>query len=156
MAKAQREIGAEDVDISAEVERLQDHLDPSAQMERSRQADALENAPTTSIGSRDGLGADYAELSRYARPVGAEDERRLREAIERTLTSDELDRLKRGDVEVLRGIGDRDDQLTMARDYLRMSNDLAARHGLERVSEQLSDERERQRQERGHEGGGHE
>ena len=156
MAKAQRENGAEDVDISAEAERLQDHLDPSAQMERSRQADALEHAPTSSIGSRDGLGADYAELVRYARPVGVEDERRLREAIERTLTRDELDRLTRGDVDVLRGVGDRDDQLTMARDYLRAASDPAARQGLERVREQLSEERERQRQERGHEGGGHE
>lgn len=59
-------------------------------------------------------------------------------------------------MDVLRGVGDRDDQLTMARDYLRAVNDPEARHGLERVSEQLSEERERQRQERGHEGGGHE
>lgn len=156
MAKVHRETGAADVDRRAEADRLQDHLDPSAQMERSRQADALDHAPTTSIGSRDGLGADYAELVRYARPVGVEDERRLREAIERTLTRDELDRLTRGDVDVLRGVGDRDDQLTMARDYLRAASDPAARQGLERVREQLSEERERQRQERGHEGGGHE
>lgn len=146
----------EAADRSAEAYRFRDSLDPSAQMERSRQAEALDHAPTTSIGSRDGTGADYNELARYARPVGAEEERRLREAIERTLSRDELDRLKHGDVDVLRGIGDRDDQLTMARDYLRTSNDPEARHGLERVSEELSEERERQRQERGHEGGGHE
>ncbi|MFC3170262.1 relaxase/mobilization nuclease domain-containing protein [Paracoccus fontiphilus] len=140
---------------SIEAYRLSHHLDTTAQMENSREADARDHAPVTSIGSRDGTGADYAELARHARPVGAEDERRLREAIERTLSGDELERLKRGDADVLRGIGDRDDQLTMARDYLRTSDDPAARHGLERVSEQLGHERERQRQERGHEGGGH-
>ncbi|WP_371832262.1 relaxase/mobilization nuclease domain-containing protein [Paracoccus benzoatiresistens] len=146
----------EAADRSAEAYRFRNTLDTADQMERSRDADALDHAPTTSIGSRDGTAADDAELARYARPVGAEDERRLREAIERTLSGDELERLKSGDADVLRGIGDRDDQLTMARDYLRVSHDPAARQGLERVSEQLSQERERQRQERGHEGGGHE
>ena len=125
-------------------------------MERSRESDVLDHAPATSIGSQHHAQPNYAELARYARPVGSEDERRLREAIEKTLSSDELERLKKGDVDVLRGVGDRDDQLTMARDYLRAANDPEARHGLERVSEQLSEERERQRQERGHEGGGHE
>jgi type IV secretion system T-DNA border endonuclease VirD2 len=126
------------------------------QIERVREADAQERAPVTSIGSRDGVGADHAELARYANPVGAEDERRLREAVERSLSREELAALKAGDADVLRGVGDREDQLTLARDYLRASNDPAARQGIDRVSGELAAERDRLRQERGHEGGGHE
>ncbi|MDQ1902520.1 relaxase/mobilization nuclease domain-containing protein [Paracoccus sp. WLY502] len=146
----------EAADNSADAYRYWEGLDTASQMERSRESDVLDHAPATSIGSQHHAQPNYAELARYARPVGSEDERRLREAIEKTLSSDELERLKKGDVDVLRGVGDRDDQLTMARDYLRAANDPEARHGLERISEQLSEERERQRQERGHEGGGHE
>lgn len=130
--------------------------DAAAQTERLREADAQERAPVTSIGSRDGAGTDHADLARYANPVGAEDERKLREAIERALTREELAALKNGDAEVLRGVGDRQDQLTLARDYLRASNDPAAQHGIDRVSDELTAERDRVRQERGHEGGGHE
>lgn len=146
----------EAADNSADAYLYWEGLDTASQMERSREADVLDHAPTSSIGSQHHAQPDHSELARYARPVGSEDERRLREAIEKTLSRDELERLKKGDVDVLRGVGDRDDQLTMARDYLRAVNDPEARHGLERVSEQLSEERERQRQERGHEGGGHE
>lgn len=146
----------EAADNSADAYRYWEGLDTASQMERSREADVLDHAPTSSIGSQHHAQPVHSELARYARPVGSEDERRLREAIEKTLSRDELERLKKGDVDVLRGVGDRDDQLTMARDYLRAVNDPEARHGLERVSEQLSEERERQRQERGHEGGGHE
>ena len=146
----------EAADNSADAYRYWEGLDTASQMERSREADVLDHAPTSSIGSQHHAQPDHSELARYARPVGSEDERRLREAIEKTLSRDELERLKKGDVDVLRGVGDRDDQLTMARDYLRAVNDPEARHGHERVSEQLSEERERQRQERGHEGGGHE
>lgn len=137
-------------------DRYRDNFDAADQIEQSREADAFEHAPTTSIGSGDAAGRDRSELARYARPVGTEDEQRLREAIERSLTRDELERLKRGDVETLRGLRDREDQLTMARDYLRAINDPAVRQGLERVNDALSEERERQRQERGHDGGGHE
>ena len=146
----------EAADNSADAYRYWEGLDTASQMERSREADVLDHAPTSSIGSQHHAQPDHSELARYARPVGSEDERRLREAIEKTLSRDELERLKKGDVDVLRGVGDRDDQLTMARDYLRAVNDPEARHGLERVSEQLSEEREQQRQQRGHEGGGHE
>lgn len=130
--------------------------DAAAQIERVREADAQERAPVTSIGSRDGAGTDHTELARYANPVGAEDERKLREAIERLLTREELAALKNGDAAVLRGVGDREDQLTLARDYLRASNDPTAQQGIERVSDALTAERDRVRQERGHEGGGHE
>jgi len=64
--------------------------------------------------------------------------------------------LKNGDAAVLRGVGDREDQLTLARDYLRASSDPTAQQGIERVSDELTAERDRVRQERGHEGGGHE
>ncbi|QDA36023.1 hypothetical protein E4191_17955 (plasmid) [Paracoccus liaowanqingii] len=126
------------------------------QIERAREADAQDRAPVTSIGSRDGVGPDHADLARYANPVGAEDERRLREAVERSLSREELAALKNGDAAVLRGIGDREDQLTLARDYLRASNDPTALEGIDRVNDELTAERDRVRQERGHEGGGHE
>ena len=140
----------------AAIETSEPGHDAAAQIERVREADAQERAPVTSIGSRDGAGTDHAELSRYANPVGAEDERKLREAIERLLTREELAALKNGDAAVLRGVGDREDQLTLARDYLRASNDPTAQQGIERVSDALTAERDRVRQERGHEGGGHE
>ncbi|MBM3606308.1 MAG: hypothetical protein FJX25_16765 [Alphaproteobacteria bacterium] len=130
--------------------------DTAEQMERSREADAQDHASAASLGSRDGEHVDRSELADYARPVGAEDERRLRDAIERSLTRDELEQLKRGDVEALRGVGDREDQLTMVRDYLRATKDPTVKQGLDRVTEELGVERQRQRQERGHEGGGHE
>ncbi len=140
----------------AAIETSEPGHDAAAQIERIREADAQERAPVTSIGSRDGAGTDHAELARYANPVGAEDERKLREAIERSLTREELAALKNGDAAVLRGVGDREDQLTLARDYLRASSDPTAQQGIERVSDELTAERERVRQERGHEGGGHE
>ena len=140
----------------AAIETSEPGHDAAAQIERVREADAQERAPVTSIGSRDGAGTDHTELARYANPVGAEDERKLREAIERLLTREELAALKSGDAEVLRGVGDREDQLTLARDYLRASNDPTAQQGIERVSDALTAERDRVRQERGHEGGGHE
>lgn len=130
-----------------------DSLDTADQMAKSREADALEHAPTTSIGSTE---AARHELRQYANPVGADDERRLREAVERALTRDEIERLKRGDVDGLNGVGNREEQLAMARDYLRSTNDPVAQQGLDRVNEQLAAEREQQRRERGHEGGGHE
>lgn len=130
-----------------------DSWDTADQMARSREADALEHAPTTSIGSTE---AARHELRQYANPVGADDERRLREAVERALTRDEIERLKRGDVDGLNGVGSREEQLAMARDYLRSTNDPTAQQGLDRVNEQLAAEREQQRRERGHEGGGHE
>ncbi|MCO6364433.1 relaxase/mobilization nuclease domain-containing protein [Paracoccus sp. 08] len=129
--------------------------DTTAQIERARVADAQERAPVASIGSRDAMIADHSELARRASPVGAEDERKLREAVEKALTRDELTALKNGDASVLRGVGDRQDQLTLARDYLRASDDLAARQGLSRVNDELSEERVRVLQERGHQGGGH-
>lgn len=128
-------------------------VDTADQMARSREADALEHAPTTSIGSTE---AARHELRQYANPVGADDERRLREAVERALTRDGIERLKRGDVDGLNGVGSREEQLAMARDYLRSTNDPTAQQGLDRVNEQLAAEREQQRRERGHEGGGHE
>lgn len=130
-----------------------DSLNTADQLARSREADALEHAPTTTIGSTD---AARHELRQYANPVGADDERRLREAVERALTRDEIERLKRGDVDGLNGVGNREEQLAMARDYLRSTNDPTAQQGLDRVNEQLAAEREQQRRERGHEGGGHE
>lgn len=140
----------------AAIETSKPGHDAADQIERVREADAQERAPVTSIGSRDGAGTDHAELARYANPVGAEDERKLCEAIERSLTREELAALKNGNAAVLRGVGDRQDQLTMARDYLRASNDPTAQQGIERVSAELTAERDRVRQERGHEKGGHE
>ncbi|WP_304621221.1 relaxase/mobilization nuclease domain-containing protein [Paracoccus sediminilitoris] len=140
----------------AAIETSEPGHDAAAQIEHVREADAQERAPVTSIGSRDGAGTDHTELARYANPVGAEDERKLREAIERSLTREELAALKNGDAEVLRGVGDREAQLTLARDYLRASNDPTAQQGIDRVSDELTAERDRVRQERGHEGGGHE
>ena len=72
------------------------------------------------------------------------------------MTREELAALKNGDASVLRGVGDRQDQLTIARDYLRATNDPGAQQGIERVNDALTAERDRVRQERGHEGGGHE
>lgn len=122
-------------------------------MSAHRDMDAQEHAPTASIGSADG---GQHELKRFANPVGADDEKRLREAIERTLTPNELERLKRGEADVLEGVGNRQDQLTMARDYLRTSNEPSSKQALDRVNEELSAEREYHRRQRGHDGGAHE
>ena len=143
-------------DNMGEAYQYREGPDANEQLERSRETEALEYAPNMSLGSRDGQGHTYSDLTRHANPVGAEDERKLREAVEKALTRDELTALKNGDASVLRGVGDRQDQLTMARDYLRASNDPTAQHGIDRVSDELTAERDRVRQERGHEGGGHE
>jgi len=127
-------------------------LDTDAQLDRARRADADAHQPTASIGA---VEASLTGLREFARPVGDEDERKLREAIERTLTRDALDRLKRGDAEVLRGVGDREDQLTMARDYLRGLDAPGTDQALQRVNEALAAERDQVRQQRGHEGPGH-
>lgn len=126
--------------------------DTGAQLDRARRDDADAHQPTASIGSTE---ASRSALREFARPVGDEDERKLREAIERALTRDELDRLKRGDAEVLRGVGDREDQLTMARDYLRGLDAPGTDQALQRVNEALAAERDHVRQQRGHEGPGH-
>ncbi|WCR01281.1 relaxase/mobilization nuclease domain-containing protein (plasmid) [Paracoccus aestuarii] len=126
--------------------------DTGAQMDRARRDDADAHQSTASIGSTE---ASRSALREFARPVGDEDERKLREAIERMLTRDELDRLKRGDAEVLRGVGDREDQLTMARDYLRGLDAPGSDQALQRVNEALAAERDHVRQQRGHEGPGH-
>ena len=94
-----------------------------------------------------GLARDPASddrLSRYR--AGPPDDRcpgRDAAAIERLLTREELAALKNGDAEVLRGVGDREDQLTLARDYLRASNDPTAQQGIDRVSDALTAERDR-------------
>jgi type IV secretion system T-DNA border endonuclease VirD2 len=139
----------------AAVERSEGDQETTRQIERARDTAALERASVTSHRSRGGTSADHSDLRRYARPVGVEDERLLRQAVERSLTRAELAALKAGDAEVLRGVGDREDQLTLARDYLRASNDPALQQGIHRVSADLSAERDRVRQERGHEEGGH-
>ncbi|WP_072298264.1 relaxase/mobilization nuclease domain-containing protein [Paracoccus sp. SM22M-07] len=129
--------------------------DTISQIERIRAAEAAERAPTASIGSQDGNRPAYDELRAFAHPVGPEDEKKLREAIERTLTREELAALKDGDVSALRGVGDREDQLSMARDYLRASGESEASHAIERVTEELAVERAQAREARGHEGPGH-
>ena len=143
-------------DQGAALERMErghdQGLDTGAQLDRARRDDADAHQPTASIGSTE---ASRSALREFARPVGDEDERRLREAIERTLTRDELDRLERGDAEVLHGVGDREDQLTMARDYLRGLDAPGTDQALQRVNEALAAERDHVRQQRGHEGPGH-
>lgn len=129
--------------------------DTISQIERIRAAEAAEQAPTASIGSQDGSRPAYDELRAFAHPVGAEDEKKLREAIERTLTREELAALKDGDASALRGVGDREDQLSMARDYLRATGEPEASHAIERVTEELAAERAQAREARGHEGPGH-
>lgn len=118
--------------------------------DRDRRADqaAEERRPAvTGTGMTDQA---RAELRAHAHPVGAEDERRLKEAVERNLSHDDLDKLRRGDARGLAGVGTREDQLEMARDYLRATKD-ASQSAVERVNEQLAAERAQTR--RGHDQG---
>lgn len=149
------EAAADEAQVEALLQRYDaaQDLDPAEQMARSRQADAFEIALTSSVGATD---AARHDLRHHANPVGADDARRLREAVERVLTRDEIEALKRGDVAGLNGIGSREDQLAMARDYLRATNEPVAQQGLDRVTDQLAALRDQARRDRGHDGGGHE
>lgn len=114
---------------------------------RAEQAAEERRSAVTGTGMADQA---RAELRAHAHPVGAEDERRLKEAVERTLSHDDLGKLRRGDATGLAGVGTREDQLEMARDYLRATKD-ASQDAVDRVNQQLAAERAQVR--RGHDQG---
>ncbi len=74
----------------------------------------------------------------------------MKEAVERNLSHDDLDKLRRGDASGLAGVGTREDQLEIARDYLRATKD-ASQDAVDRVNQQLAAERAQVR--RGHDQG---
>ena len=121
-----------------------DHAERDRRVEQA--ADELRPA-VTGTGMADQA---RAELRAHAHPVGAEDERRLKEAVERNLSHDDLDKLRRGDARGLAGVGTREDQLEIARDYLRATKD-ASQDAVDRVNQQLAAERAQVR--RGHDQG---
>lgn len=92
--------------------------------------------------------ATKSDLSRIAAPVSEADAARYRAAVEERLSASELDRLKRGDVSGLAGAGTREDQLTIAREYLKAEGH--SPDALRQVTQELRQEQETAHDRRGH------
>ena len=91
------------------------------------------------------------EVSVKRAMVDAADALRYRAAVEERLTPDEIARLRRGDVAVLEGVGSRDDQLSVAREYLKAEGH--SPEALRQVTRELHEAREIAHAQRGHEEG---
>ena len=98
-----------------------------------------------------GAHASKADLTRLAAPVGEADAQRFRAAVEDRLTPDEIARLRRGDISVLEGAGNREEQLTIAREYLKAESH--SPEALRQVTRELHQEREIAHSQRGHDDG---
>lgn len=146
-------IGAENtiVDQAADTERgqTQEQAQEQAEHDRAREAAEAETAAAR-VASRSAHAAK-ADLARLAAPVNEADARRYVAAVEDRLTPDELARLRRGDVTVLEGVGTREDQLSVAREYLKA--DGHSPEALRQVTRDLHQEREVAHRESGHDEG---
>ena len=98
-----------------------------------------------------GAHASKADLTRLAAPVGEADAQRFRAAVEDRLTPDEIARLRRGDISVLEGAGNREEQLTIAREYLKAEGH--SPEALRQVTRELHQEREIAHSQRSHDDG---
>ena len=80
-----------------------------------------------------------SDLAKLPAPTDAKRADGYREAVEERLTPDEIARLKQGDISGLEGIGSREDQLSVAREYLKAEGN--SPQALRQVSEEWFDER---------------
>lgn len=146
-------IGAENtiVDQTTDTERsqTQEQAKEQAEHDRAREAAEAEAEAMRVVTSR--TQAAKADLARLAAPVNDADARRYVAAVEDRLTPDELARLRRGDVTVLEGVGTREDQLSVAREYLKA--DGHSPEALRQVTRELHQEREVAHRESGHDEG---
>lgn len=92
-----------------------------------------------------------ADLARMAAPASEADAERYRAAVEERLTPAEVAKLRRGDVTVLEGVGSREDQLSVAREYLKA--DGHSPEALRQVTRELHQAREIAHSQRGHDDG---
>ncbi|TVR44620.1 MAG: hypothetical protein EA386_13850, partial [Rhodobacteraceae bacterium] len=83
--------------------------------------------------------AAKSDLARLPAPTDAERAEAYRAAVEERLTPDEIARLKQGDISGLEGVGSREDQLSVAREYLKAEGN--SQPALKQVTEDWFDER---------------
>ncbi|MDD7973974.1 LPD7 domain-containing protein, partial [Roseinatronobacter alkalisoli] len=83
--------------------------------------------------------AAKSDLAKLPAPTDAKRADAYREAVEERLTPDEIARLKQGDISGLDGVGSREDQLSVAREYLKAEGN--SPQALRQVSEEWFDER---------------
>ncbi|MDD7973994.1 LPD7 domain-containing protein, partial [Roseinatronobacter alkalisoli] len=83
--------------------------------------------------------AAKSDLAKLPAPTDAKRADAYREAVEERLTPDEIARLKQGDISGLDGVGSREDQLSVAREYLKAEGN--SQPALKQVTEEWFDER---------------
>jgi len=83
--------------------------------------------------------AAKSDLARLPAPTDAERAEAYRAAVEERLTPDEIARLKQGDISGLEGVGSREDQLSVAREYLKAEGN--SQPALKQVTEDWFNER---------------
>jgi len=83
--------------------------------------------------------AAKSDLAKLPAPTDAKRAEAYREAVEERLTPDEIARLKQGDISGLEGVGAREDQLSVAREYLKAEGN--SPQALRQVSDEWFDER---------------
>jgi len=93
----------------------------------------------TTAAAAGALIAAKSDLARLPAPTDAERAEDYREAVEERLTPDEIARLKQGDISGLDGVGSREDQLSVAREYLKAEGN--SQPALKQVTEDWFDER---------------
>lgn len=139
-------IGAEAADAG---ERTDTAAANQAADDHAREAAEVRNAAER-VDTRSGHAAK-ADLARLAAPVDEAGAQRYRAAVEERLTPDEIARLRRGDVAVLEGVGSREDQLSVAREYLKAEGH--SPEALRQVTRELHEARETAHAQRGHDEG---
>jgi len=96
-------------------------------------------AAATAAAAAGMLIAAKSDLAKLPAPTDAKRADAYREAVEERLTPDEIARLKQGDISGLEGVGSREDQLSVAREYLKAEGN--SPQALRQVSEEWFDER---------------
>ena len=142
-------IGVENTVIDQGTDTESHRTQAQADDDRAREAAEAE-AEAARVDTRS-THAARADLARLAAPANEADARRYVAAVEDRLTPDELARLRRGDVTVLEGVGTREDQLSVAREYLKAEGH--SPEALRQVTRELHHEREIAHRESGHDEG---
>jgi len=104
-----------------------------------RTGTAATAATATAAAAAGLLIAAKSDLAKLPAPTDAKRAEAYREAVEERLTPDEIARLKQGDISGLEGVGSREDQLSIAREYLKAEGN--SPQALRQVSEEWFDER---------------
>lgn len=126
-----------------------DEIRAQAQEDRTREAAEVQEAADRVETHKSHVAK--TDLARLAAPVTEADAQRYRAAVEERLTPSEIARLRRGDVAVLEGVGSREDQLSVAREYLKA--DGHSPEALRQVTRELHEVREIAHSQDGHDEG---